>query len=911
MTRPLDGLAFQAYCRRLGLSREAQELLATVRSSPPNRNPRANHGNMPVWYPSKKMQCMIKAESHTVEFAFLLLAEYGDDVLEYYDQPYPPIQLEYLDKRGHRQTPLHTADYFVLGYHEAGWQECKPVQELIRQSQERPNRYVLNEHGTWRCPPGEAFGERFGLTYRVQASDQINWVAQDNWLFLDEYFQDLERLMVPEQALETLQRKVSEHPGITLADLHREISEIPTDLINIAIAQQQLYVDLLNHRLTDRERTPLYRNEQMARAFAHRAHVSLDMGTLAHPVVIEQGSPVSWDGRVWRIANVGETELTLVSQEGHPFALARTAFEILVKEGNIIGVQTHTYSNFTEEGRERLTLVDEHDLATAVFRNRVIHPDDYSDEEQERLEAKLATVPERTKRHWKQLYRQGEVTYGSGFIGLLPSYSHCGGNRKLALEVSALIEEVLNTHYDTVTRKLKRGAYGEYLLQSEERHLQPVSQATFYAHAKHHKAAYDQRLVREGTRAAYPYKDYYRTNQRTTSRHGSYAWSMAHIDHTELDLELFDSSTGKPMGRCWLTLMILSHPRRIVALSLSYDEPSYRSCLMVLRLCVKRFARLPTAITVDGGPEFRSTYFEKLLALYKIRKHQRPSSEPRYGAPQERLFGTMNTQFIFHLLGNTQASKQPRTVTKATNPKRLGVWTLPKLAERADIWAFEEYDTQPHTSLSGMTPREAYEQSLEHDGARDHRCIPYDEVFKRSTFPTTTKGTALVQPGQGVRMNYLDYWCEEMRDPTVERTQVQVLYDPFDVSIGYACLNGRWCKCVCPDDEFAGCSERELQVVAEELRKRNRLLHGRERVELTQKQLATFRRENAAQEHLLRQQQKDREARAVFTVLEGGRVTRPGSGVPQTVSRETTSGSVSTHRRAPDENKLIVFRRIR
>jgi putative transposase len=224
--------------------------------------------------------------------------------------------------------------------------------------------------------------------------------------------------------------------------------------------------------------------------------------------------------------------------------------------------------------------------------------------------------------------------------------------------------------------------------------------------------------------------------------------------------------------------MILSHPRRIVSLFLSYDEPSYRSCLMVLRLCVKRFGRLPTAITVDGGPEFRSTYFEKLLALYKIRKHQRPSSEPRYGSLQERLFGTMNTQFIYHLLGNTQASKQPRTMTKGTDPKRLGVWTLPKLAERATIWVFEEYDTQPHTALSGMTPRETYEQSLQRDGERDHRRIPYDEVFRRSTFPTTIKGTALVQPGQGVRMNYLDYWCEEMRDPTIERTQVKVVYDP-------------------------------------------------------------------------------------------------------------------------------------
>jgi putative transposase len=271
----------------------------------------------------------------------------------------------------------------------------------------------------------------------------------------------------------------------------------------------------------------------------------------------------------------------------------------------------------------------------------------------------------------------------------------------------------------------------------------------------------------------------------------------------------------------------------------------------------------------------------------------------------------MNTQFIYHLLGNTQASKQPRTVTKSTDPKRLGVWTLPTLSERANIWAFEEYDTQPHTALFGMTPRETYEQSLQQDGERDHRRIPYDEIFKRSTYPTTRSGTALVQPGQGVRMNYLDYWCEEMRDPTVERAQVKVVYDPFDVSIGYAYLNGQWRKCVCPHDEFSGCTERELQLVAEEMRKRNRLLHGRERVELTQKQLATFRRENAAQEVILRQQQKDREARAAFAVLEGGRTAGLRLDVREDVSQETTNQSVPTKLHIPDKNKLMVFRRLR
>src|SRR5256714_12270862 len=137
MARPLDGIGLLAYCRRQGFSREAQELLAHIRSSPPSRTPGARRGNMPVWYPSKKMQCIIKAESHKVEFAFLLEAEHDDNVLEIWDQP-PAIPLEYQDRRGRLQRPMHTADYFVFSYDGAGWQECKPTQELLRQAQTRP-----------------------------------------------------------------------------------------------------------------------------------------------------------------------------------------------------------------------------------------------------------------------------------------------------------------------------------------------------------------------------------------------------------------------------------------------------------------------------------------------------------------------------------------------------------------------------------------------------------------------------------------------------------------------------------------------------------------------------------------------------------------------------------------------------
>ena len=217
------------------------------------------------------------------------------------------------------------------------------------------------------------------------------------------------------------------------------------------------------------------------------------------------------------------------------------------------------------------------------------------------------------------------------------------------------------------------------------------------------------------------------------------------------------------------------------------------------------------------------------------------------------------------------------------------------------------------------TPSEAYELSIKRDGQRAHKLIPYDEIFRMATFPTTRKGVALVQPGIGVRMNYLDYWCEAMRDATVERTQVKVRYDPFDISIGYAYIDGRWRQCFTPYDEFAGCSERELHLLASELRQNHRIQYGREQVEINQKQLADFRRENAAKEVILRQQRNDRETKAALAVLEGGRAAQRAcafSDLPDREGREKQQHPVSQptashEEREKKQDKLLVFRRIR
>src|SRR6266567_3331954 len=267
MARPLDGTALLAYFRQFGFPQKTQELLISIRSSPPSRTPGAHRGNMPVWYPSKKMHCIIKAESAKVEFAFLLAAEHDDAILEIWDQP-PSIPLEYLDKRGRLQRPMHTADYFIFGQEECGWIECKPTEELLKQGKTRPNRFVRDEQGNWRCPPGETFAAKYGLTYRVWSSDQINWAAQDNALYLEDYYQDLERLQIPKEILEILYRFVDEYPGIILADL-RDVAlaeGISADLINIAIAKHDLYIDLATYRLSEPWRTPVFHTRPLTHA---------------------------------------------------------------------------------------------------------------------------------------------------------------------------------------------------------------------------------------------------------------------------------------------------------------------------------------------------------------------------------------------------------------------------------------------------------------------------------------------------------------------------------------------------------------------------------------------------------------------------------------------------------------------
>lgn len=143
----LSDEGFLVWCRRVGLSREAQELIAKIRSSPPTRRVGGGRENVAGRYPSRKMGVTIQFESHRVELAFVYEMEHDSDVLEYYDQA-PSIRLDYQSAHERHLAVVHTPDYFVIHTGSAGWQECKHARELERLAQKSPIATAGTEMGS-------------------------------------------------------------------------------------------------------------------------------------------------------------------------------------------------------------------------------------------------------------------------------------------------------------------------------------------------------------------------------------------------------------------------------------------------------------------------------------------------------------------------------------------------------------------------------------------------------------------------------------------------------------------------------------------------------------------------------------------------------------------------------------------
>lgn len=632
-----------------------------------------------------------------------------------------------------------------------------------------------------------------------------------------------------------------------------------TDTVYTLIANGELYVDLHRAQLTEPAQVQVFASRDVAEAYgalADRAKPARK--NPPHTVNMTVGASIEWDGRPWSIINVGDTIVTLKDANDHVTNVPSSAFEAQVAQGHIRGLASQLLAGMSAEAHNKLVSASPQDLKEAHRRHRAIR------QRQDGRSAREIGVPERTLRDWSKKFRNAQQLWGDGFLGLLPATKKRGNrNAKLPQDTLDLMYEFILNQYETPTQKNMYVVYGELLRECQQRVIMPPSYKTF-AGAVHRRPRHEQISKRKGPRAAYVHERFYFELSRTTPRHGDRPFEIGHIDHTQLDVELVSSDHGHNLGRPWATFLVDAYSRRLLAFYLTFDPPSYRSCMMVLRACVQQHNRLPQTIVVDGGKEFHSLYFDTLLARYEVTKKTRPGAKARFGSVCERLFGTANTEFIHNLAGNTQIMKNIRQVTKDWNPKGRAQWTLHELHDYLAAWAGEVYDTRDHPTL-GASPRDTFAAGLLRTGSRDHRLIPYDEDFRMMTLPSTAKGTAMVQKGMGVRIQYIYYWSEEFRDPAVQRTLIPVRYDPFDAGIAYAYVHNRWVTCVSQyQNIFTGKSEREIALATAEMRSQRRE-HARN-FSINAKHLADFLASASGQETLQEQRCRDREMAIVREV---------------------------------------------
>lgn len=836
------------YFDRHNLSPLARQMIERVRSSPPSRRVKSGTHNVACRYASRKMGGVIQAESHRNELPAVIGWEFDSSTHEYYDQP-PRIKVSYVGANGRRHAHLMTPDFFLLQDDFVGWVECKTEEWLQARAREGSTFYVADGPGRWRCPPGEEYAASYGLAFKIRSSAETNWTVVRNAEFLADYLDE----RTPPADKDQTSRVMAVLDGqawIRLKDLLEADHGASTDTIYKMIADGLLFIFIDRDLLTEPERTYVFRDKLSAEAYRIHLESSRQPAlSLSKAVTIAPGESIIWDDVLWRIVNASVEDIYLEDANRVFTHLRRSVLEQLVKDGKVTGAPV---KSCVESAKTKIALrnASPTDFAMAIERYRAIFS-----------EPDTASLPPafspRTLRKWRALYRHAAQMQGSGFLGLLPRI-HLRGNRdrKVDAGVVKIMDDVIDDYFAQPGKRTLVSCWGEARVLCRGKFPPPGEQA-FRAQIRRRRE-YDLKVAREGEKAAYDLEEFQWHLERTTPRHGERPFEIGHIDHTELDLQFVGSRRGEPLGKAWLTLLIDAYTRLVVAWSVSFASPNYRSCMAVIRDCVRRHGRVPKYFVADKGSEFESIYFETLLAWMESHKKTRPGGKPRYGSLVERAFGLTNDAFIHNLRGNNQALQNPRRMSKSHDPRTLAVWTLPKFRDAFEGFLDRVHGENEHPAL-GISPKQAMAVGLAQTGARAHTLIPYGPEFVVMCLPTTDKGTAKVEPARGVKINYLHYWTAEFRDPAHAGKSVPVRYDPDDASLAFAWLDDHWAPCqTIHAVEFRGRSEREIAMATQEIRARFK--RNGERRAITAERIAEYLRETCATEQQLLEHKRHQES---------------------------------------------------
>jgi putative transposase len=841
---------------RLQLPELGRARVRFIRDNPQSRAVRSNKASAKTRYTGIKMPFVVEAEAVTTEYAAIVEWDHDNETLEYYSQP-QALKISYLGPdRVRRISAQTTPDYLRVTASRIEFVECKREEQLLRLAKEQPGRYQRDADGRWRSPPAEAAASEFGCSYEIRSSSRNNWALHENLELLKDFHIGAPAEVDP--AIEAdLRDRLSRSGWISMFELVHQEPAIPADQLYALIASRRLLFPITELRLSDQESALVFRDEAtyLARAAMFSTRTSRGQAVAALGLRIEVGVIFDWDGSAWQVLNDGTERLTIkrLKADGLDDAIAelsRDSLFDLVRAGRIQVHRPDSTALMLPDGQELLLGASTKDIKEAAWKLEVI------ENRADPATNPLALRERRTRMYWQRDFREAEARYGNGFVGLLPKRK---GNRrpKAAPATIDLALEVIASDWESIRRKRRLASHGRYLALAGEKGLSAISYRYFCTLVKR-RGGHRQAVTRIGEKAAYDLEQHYQELEWTTPRHGTHPWHVCHIDHTPLPLKFVHSKLATIVSTVWLTILIDAHTRKVLAFYLSFDEPSYRSCMMVVRDCVRRHNRVPQILVSDQGPEFMSAYYETLLAILGITKRERRAGKARAGSVCERIFNTSQSQFVKVLMGSTDlVERYFRSISPEVDPTRHAVWTLDRFDKGLEAYLNEVYHLNHHAGL-GMAPNAAWALGLRSHGSRANRAIPYDQDFLVNSCPGVRKGKAKVTAA-GIKVNYRWFNCPEFGAPGVLGSHVEARYDPFDGGVAYARVDGRWRACYSEfRPVFSQLSERAVRMVTERLRLQDRQA-GRQ-LPINAERLALFLGQREQDEAVAKQQLHDVEA---------------------------------------------------
>lgn len=781
-------------------------------------------GNVITSFPSYKNGHTVRAES-LLELQCMMAMEISYIITGFLEQP-PTVMLKRPNAKGYEYTRPYTPDLvckLINGVHVGI--EVKPRKAIEEDLKKPYPRFKLENSGRYTDQIAAEYFESIGVHFLVITEDDFGPHFFGNASLLATYL----TVGCPSEATTMLIMEAITEMGILT--LEQLASQIEANLDETECLDRELMLECVNWLLVHGK---LYGNvEDTSIKDISKFEVYLTQGIARSRV---------WDKQLPGTIKAKTTELVL--GPGKTFALFKRPYayvtqiadKVHLKNENGV-IEEYSHTSLCEQFQKGSLTVDDGGQSNHItpFAKADSTRQNEAIRRAEALvhhEHGISLLPKSTYHLWSKMQREGRLLYGCGLSGLVPEIrpgnrtaKTCPYAKDLAreyIQVSYLgLPEPKDSKWDLVpsaTReaKNKAAAWADYKKAAVRNGVIYVSYETFTRAINRIRKVVKERQ-KAGRKAAYQVSDTLNGNWSGATT-GQFSGHIVEIDHTRVDLESLDDDDELGLGRLWLTVAIDTYSRMILGYYLGFGAPSKVSLMMTLRDIVRRNGYLPVCVSVDGGKEFGSIYFEMLVAQFRMHKRTRPPARPRCGNIVERWFGTSNIDFWHNLLGNTKLMVNPRNTSSEFIAKNRAIWGVREVRSAFDRY-IDKYNTKLVHSSIETTPAEFHDASFAQLLPQEKRIVRYDKSFEICTMLAPDGGTELSCYRYGLHCNNGKYSHPILRKELSQNTRFQVKWDPWDMRHIYFSHAGEWHEALLDgSNEYEALSYAEVEILSNEKR---------------------------------------------------------------------------------------------